>query len=68
MDNDELVRLLSLRERKEAIQEELDWIDQRQAIIRSIYEREQSQLIRQREAALKSMQSIIREETRGIEK
>lgn len=66
MPNEEkIVRLLSLQERKEAVEEELDWIEQQMSIIQSIYNRRMAWYNRQREAALKIIRDIIHEETRG---
>lgn len=66
MPNEEkIVRLLSLQERKEAVEEELDWIEQQMSIMQSIYNRRMAWYNRQREAALKIIRDIIHEETRG---
>ncbi|MBR7189185.1 MAG: hypothetical protein IKD53_11615 [Clostridia bacterium] len=63
-DEEKLVKALSLQERKEAIEEELDWIDQQISIVQSIYNRRMAWYNRLREAALKTMRDIIHEETR----
>ena len=54
-DDDKLVRMLSLRERREAVEAQLEWLDQKE------------QLRREREAAMKDMKEIIREEMKGRE-
>ena len=59
-----LVRLLSLQERREAIEEQLDWIDQQIAIVQAIYNRRMAYYQNQREEAMKAMREIIREEVR----
>ena len=56
---------MSLQERKEAVEEELDWIEQQMSIMQSIYNRRMAWYNRQREAALKIIRDIIHEETRG---
>lgn len=65
MEDDKLVRLLSLRERKEAIEEQLDWIDQITAIEQHNYNRRMAYYSHQREALLRDMGEVIREEMRG---
>lgn len=64
-DEEKLVRLLSLQERREAIEEQLDWIDQQKAIIQHIYNRRMAEYNRLHDQAMKEMQAIIREETKG---
>ena len=64
-DEEKLVRLLSLQERREAIEEQLDWIDQQKAIIQHIYNRWMAEYNRLHDQAMKEMQAIIREETKG---
>ena len=66
-DDDKLVRMLSLRERREAVEAQLEWLDQKEAIMRHVYENQKEQLRREREAAMKDMKEIIREEMRGRE-
>lgn len=63
-DEEKLVRMLSLHERKEAVEEFLNRIDHQTAMIQSIYRRHMTDLERQRKQALALMQDIIREETR----
>ena len=66
-DDDKLVRMLSLRERREAVEAQLEWLDQKEAIMRHVYENQKEQLRREREAAMKAMKEIIREEMKGRE-
>ena len=66
-DNDKLVRMLSLRERREAVEAQMEWLDQKEAIMRHVYENQKEQLRREREAAMKAMKEIIREEMKGRE-
>lgn len=66
-DDDKLVRMLSLRERREAVEAQLEWLDQKEAIMRHVYENQKEQLRREREAAMKDMKEIIREEMKGRE-
>ena len=65
MSNDELVRMLSLRERKEAVEEQLKWIAIQQTAIDNIYANQKDQLAKQREAVLRAREEIFREEARG---
>ena len=66
MPSDEkLVRMMSIQERKEAIEEELDWIDHQMSIVQGIYNRRMAYYQNQREAAMKAMREIIHEEMRG---
>lgn len=67
MCDDNLVRMLSLRERKEAVEEQLAWLDQKEAIMQHVYEQQKAQLKQERAAALNAMRAIIREETKGRE-
>lgn len=64
-DNDKLVRMLSLRERREAVEAQLEWLDQKEAIMQHVYEQQKAQLRREREAALQEMKAILREEIKG---
>lgn len=64
-DEEKLVRMLSLQERKEAVESHLDFIDQQKAILDNFYQRNIAELNRQREQAISEMRKIIREETRG---
>jgi hypothetical protein len=64
-DDDKLVRMLSLRERREAVEAELEWLDQKEAIMQHVYEQQKAQLRREREAALQEMRVILREEIKG---
>jgi DNA repair ATPase RecN len=57
--------MLSLNERKEAVEERLDWIDQQKSILYNNYTRSCMQLERLREQALSEMRDIIREEMKG---
>lgn len=66
-DDDKLVRMLSLRERREAVEAQMEWLDQKEAIMRHVYENQKEQLRREREAAMKAMKEIIREEMKGRE-
>lgn len=65
MEDEELVRMLSLREQKEAIEEQLDWIDQMTAVEQHNHNRRMAFYNHQREALLRAMGDIIREEMRG---
>ena len=64
-DDEKLVRMLSLQERKEAVESHLDFIDQQKAILDYSYQRNIAELNRQREQAISEMRKIIREETKG---
>lgn len=64
-DDEKLVRMLSLQERKEAVESHLDFIDQQKAILDYFYQRDIAELNRQREQAISEMRKIIREETKG---
>lgn len=64
-DEEKLVRMLSLQERKEAVESHLDFIDQQKAILDYFYQRNIAELNRQREQAISEMRKIIREETKG---
>lgn len=64
-EEEKLVRMLSLQERREAIEAQLDWIDQQKAIVQHIYSRRMAEYNRMREQAIKEMREIIREETKG---
>lgn len=65
MCDDKLVRMLSLRERREAVEAQLEWLDQKEAIMQHVYEQQKAQLRREREAALQEMKAILREEIKG---
>ena len=65
MESDNLVRLLSLKERKEAIMEHLEWIDQQEAIVQQIFQRRMVWYEDQRMQAMNAMREVIREETEG---
>lgn len=65
MEDDKLVRLLSLQERKEAIEEQLEWIDQMIAVEQHNHNGRMAYLFSQREMATRAMGAIIREEMRG---
>ena len=64
-DDEKLVRMLSLQERKEAVESHLDFIDQQKAILDYFYQRNIAELNRQREQAISEMRKIIRDETKG---
>ena len=64
-DDEKLVRMLSLQERKEAVESHLDFIDQQKAILDYFYQRNIAELNRQRDKAISEMRKIIREETKG---
>ena len=64
-DDEKLVQMLSLQERKEAVESHLDFIDQQKAILDYFYQRNIAELNRQREQAISEMRKIIREETKG---
>ena len=64
-DDEKLVRMLSLQERKEAVESHLDFIDQQKAILDYFYQRNIAELNRQREQAIREMRKIISEETKG---
>ena len=64
-DEEKLVRMLSLQERKEAVESHLDFIDQQKAVLDYFYQRNIAELNRQREQAISEMRKIIREETKG---
>ena len=65
MCDDKLVRMLSLRERREAVEAQLEWLDQKEAIMQHVYEQQKAQLRQEREAALREMKAILREEIKG---
>ena len=65
MESDNLVRLLSLKERKEVIMEHLEWIDQQEAIVQQIFQRRMVWYEDQRMQAMNAMREVIREETEG---
>ena len=64
-EEERLVRMLSLQERKEAVEDFLDWIDIQKATTQNIFTRRMADLERQRNQALAVMRDIIQEETRG---
>ena len=64
-DEEKLVRMMSLQERKEAIVEQLDWIDFQISLVRNNHERQIADLYRRRDQAMRNMREIIREEMKG---
>lgn len=64
-DEEKLVRMMSLQERKEAIVEQLDWIDFQISLVRNNHERQIAELYRRRDQAMRDMREIIREEMKG---
>jgi hypothetical protein len=64
-DEEKLVRMMSLQERKEAIVEQLDWIDFQISLVRNNHERQIADLYRRRDQAMRDMREIIREEMKG---
>ena len=64
-DEEKLVRMMSLQERKEAIVEQLDWIDFQISLVRNKHERQIADLYRRRDQAMRDMREIIREEMKG---
>jgi len=59
------VRMMSLQERKEAIVEQLDWIDFQISLVRNNHEKQIAELYRRRDQAMRDMREIIREEMKG---
>ena len=64
-DEEKLVRMMSLQERKEAVVEQLDWIDFQISLVRNNHERQIADLYRRRDQAMRDMREIIREEMKG---
>ena len=64
-DEEKLVKTLSLQERKEAVESHLDWLDQQKAVLDYFYQRNITELNRQREQAISEMRKIVREEKKG---
>ena len=64
-DEEKLVRMMSLQERKEAIVEQLDWIDFQISLVRNNHERQIADLYRRRDQAMRDMREIIHEEMKG---
>lgn len=64
-DEEKLVRLMSHQERKEAIVEQLDWIDFQISLVRNNHERQIADLYRRRDQAMRDMREIIHEEMKG---
>ena len=65
MCDDNLVRMLNLQERRESIEEQLDWIDQQAAIEQHTFNRRIAALNQRRFELMNEMRAIIREETKG---
>ena len=59
------MRMMSLQERKEAIVEQLDWIDFQIWLVRNNHERQIAELYRRRDHAMRDMREIIHEEMKG---
>lgn len=64
-DEEKMVRLLNLQERKESIEEQLDWIDQQTAIEQHTFNRRIEALNRRRCELMNEMRDIIQEEVKG---
>lgn len=64
---DQLVRMLSLQERRESAEERLDWIDQQIAINEFFHAKRMEELNRQRREVVKELGVIIHEQIRGRE-
>lgn len=64
-DEENLVRLLGLREQREALEERLAMIAQQRAINQFFYRRNMAELDQQERQVHSEMQKIIREETKG---
>ena len=64
-DEEKKVRLLNLQERKESIEEQLDWIDQQTAIEQHTFKRRIEALNRRRCELMNEMRDIIQEEMKG---
>lgn len=60
----DLVRLLSIREQKEAIEDHLAWIEKEKEILKRIYNRHVEQLEQQKLQALAARQRIATEEAK----
>ena len=59
---DKRIRLASRKERKEAIEEHLDWLENEMRIATIFYERRMTVLMNERTAAIQALTKIIREE------
>lgn len=59
------MRMMSLRERKEAVVEQMDWIDFQISLVRNNHETQIADLYRRRDQAMRDMREIIREEMKG---
>jgi len=64
----DLVRLLSIREQKEAIEDHLAWIEKEKEILKRIYNRHVEQLEQQKLQALAARQRIATEEAKWRER
>lgn len=64
-DEEKLVRMLSLQEQKEALEERLDIIAQQREINQYFYYRNMAELDRQERQVHNALRKIIREETKG---
>ena len=64
-EEEKLVRMMSLRERKEAVVEQMDWIDFQISLVRNNHEKQIADLYRRRDQAMRDMREIIREEMKG---
>lgn len=64
-NEDYLVRMKSLQEQKEAIEEKLDWIDFQRSMIRNDYKFKSQWLEQQRQNALDELRVIISEQKKG---
>ena len=59
---DKRIRLASRKERKEAIEEHLDWLENEMRIATIFYERRMTVLMNERTAAIQALTKIIKEE------
>lgn len=64
-EEEKLVRMMSLRERKEAVVEQMDWIDFQISLVRNNHEKQIADLYRRRDQVMRDMREIIREEMKG---
>ena len=64
-DEEKLVRMLSLQEQKEALEERLDMIAQQRIINQFFYDRNLAEINRQEIQVHNELQKIIREEMKG---
>ena len=65
MASDWQIKQISLKERREALEAELDWLDQQAAIVQSIFNRRMEFFARQRAAAMAALGTIINEQMGG---